>query len=233
MLGTASLEAPATQCKQAGTIAITYDDGPSNFTDELLDTLEEADAKATFFVNGIVNGKGEIDLTDQWKRDIRRMEAKGHQVGSHTWSHFDLDKLTSEQRRDELYKNERAIANILGKYPTYMRAPYIRCSGECLEDMSSLGYTVVQWSVDSRDTETPDDLEAMKRAIDAGLSKVSPTGGMILIQHDTMAKSAIQLTAYVLSKIKEKQWKAITVAECLGNSLEYAYRKKEPAERYS
>lgn len=221
---------PITQCTEPGSIALTYDDGPSEYTAELLKILKKADAKATFFVSGIMGGRGEIDIENQWIQDIRRMEADGHQVGSHGWSHYNLDTLPSDQRRDEMYKNERAIANILGKYPTYMRAPYIRCGKECLKDMSELGYKVIQWSVDSRDTEFPDDLPAIKKAVDGGFAQAGDTGGILLIQHDTLGKSAIELTSYVLDKVKVKGWKPVTVAECLGESLEVAYRKKAPVE---
>lgn len=186
--------------------------------------MKQSNAKATFFVNGIANGRGEIDLKEPWKRLIRRMDTEGHQVASHGWSHFDLDSLTILQRGDEMYRNERAIANILGKYPNYMRPPYIKCGKECLDDMKMLGYKVVQWSVDSTDAEHPSDLAAMKKAVNAGFARADNKGGIILIQHDTLEESADELTRHVLSKIQEKKWKAVTVAECLGETLQDAYR---------
>jgi peptidoglycan/xylan/chitin deacetylase (PgdA/CDA1 family) len=230
MLGSIPFGVPVTQCTRPGTIALTYDDGPSEYTSELLAILERADAKATFFVSRIVNGRGEIDIKNQWIQDIRRMEARSHQIGSHGWSHFNLDTLSSEQRRDEMYKNERAIANILGKYPTYMRAPYVLCQKDCLKDMKDLGYKVIQWSVDSRDTEFPNDMVAVKKAVDAGFAEAGDSGGILLIQHDTLVESAVDLTEYVLEKVTAKGWRAVTVAECLGESLKDAYREKKPVE---
>lgn len=58
----------------------------------------------------------------------RRMYNSGHQVASHTWSHPDLCNITSAQRRNEMYKNEMALRNILGVIPTYMRPPYSSCT---------------------------------------------------------------------------------------------------------
>lgn len=134
-----------TQCTQPGTIALTYDDGPSEYTLALLDLLDANGAYATFFIVGNNRYEGEIDTNDQSVEAIRRMAVEGHQVGSHTWSHLNLDLLTSDERREEMYKNERALANIIGKYPTYMRPPYIACSQEtgCLMDMTDLGYHVI------------------------------------------------------------------------------------------
>ncbi len=136
---------PITQCTQPGTIALTFDDGPSDNTPALLDLLAANNANATFFVVGNSKHKGEIDTTDKWVQAIRRMAVEGHQVGSHTWSHPHLDELTSGERKEEMYKNERALTNIIGKYPAYMRPPYVECSSAsgCLRDMSDLGYHVI------------------------------------------------------------------------------------------
>ena len=124
---------------------MTFDDGPSKNTLGLLDLLRDNDAKATFFIGANNNHKGEIDITDRWVQAIKRMDFEGHQVASHGWSHPHLDATPSKQRKEEMYKTERALANILGKYPIYMRAPYIECSEEtdCLKDMHDLGYHIV------------------------------------------------------------------------------------------
>ena len=58
----------------------------------------------------------------------RRIYSSGHQVASHTWSHPDLCNITSAQRKNEMYKNEMALRNILGVIPTYMRPPYSSCT---------------------------------------------------------------------------------------------------------
>lgn len=58
----------------------------------------------------------------------RRMYTEGHQVASHTWSHPDLCNITSDQRKNEMYKNEMALRNIIGVIPTYMRPPYSSCT---------------------------------------------------------------------------------------------------------
>jgi peptidoglycan/xylan/chitin deacetylase (PgdA/CDA1 family) len=143
-VGKVSYKKPITKCKKPGTIALTFDDGPSNNTMGLLDILASYNARATFFIGANNMGKGEIDKNDAWIAAIKRMDADGHQVGSHTWSHPHMDNLGPEQRRVEMFKVERALVNIIGKYPTYMRSPYIQCNIKtgCMKDMSDLGYHV-------------------------------------------------------------------------------------------
>ena len=69
-----------TSCNVEGVIALTFDDGPFAYTDQVLDHLAEAGMKATFFING-----------DNWasiydyQSTVNRMISDGHQVASHTW----------------------------------------------------------------------------------------------------------------------------------------------------
>lgn len=72
-------------CAVPGTIALTFDDGPWMYTSQILDTLAEHDALATFFLNGI--NKGSID---SYPDVIQRAVAEGHQIGSHTYVCFFL-----------------------------------------------------------------------------------------------------------------------------------------------
>jgi peptidoglycan/xylan/chitin deacetylase (PgdA/CDA1 family) len=65
-------------------VALSYDDGPYIYTEQLLDTLKQYGFHATFFITGNNNGKGEIDITSPYPDLTERMIAEGHQVASHT-----------------------------------------------------------------------------------------------------------------------------------------------------
>jgi peptidoglycan/xylan/chitin deacetylase (PgdA/CDA1 family) len=97
---------------------LTYDDGPYIYTAKLLDILKEYNFQATFFMTGNNNGKGQIDKGDIYPDLIKRMVAEGHQIASHTWSHYSLSNITSELRISQMVKNEMAINNIIGMWPT-------------------------------------------------------------------------------------------------------------------
>lgn len=137
-------------CKEPGTVAITYDDGPYVYTDGVLDLFKEKNFKATFFVTGVNIGKGAIDdPSTPWPAVIKRMDDEGHQIASHTWSHQDLSAITQEQRIDQMVKLEMALSNIIGKFPTYMRPPYSSCNGACETDMKALGYVISYFDLDT------------------------------------------------------------------------------------
>jgi hypothetical protein len=108
--------------------------------------------KATFFITGNNNGKGEIDNAAlPWAATVKRAYNEGHQIASHTWTHPHLSNLTSTQRKQNMYSNEMALRNILGFFPTYMRPPYSDCTAEsgCQKDMADLGYHVTYFDVDT------------------------------------------------------------------------------------
>lgn len=138
-------------CSVPGTVAITYDDGPYLYTQGVLDMFAQYGYKATFFVTGNNNGKGPIDTTANWTTVIQNMIAAGHQVASHTWSHQDLSAITQAQRYEQMIKNEMAFANIMGKFPTYMRPPYSSCTAAsgCEADLAALGYVVSYFDLDT------------------------------------------------------------------------------------
>lgn len=126
-------------------MALTFDDGPYIYTSHILDLLTQYNASATFFITGNNNGKGHIDNASlAWPSLIKRMYDDGHQLASHTWSHPDLCNITSAQRKNEMWKNEMALRNVVGVIPTYMRPPYSSCTAECgcEGDMEDLGYHI-------------------------------------------------------------------------------------------
>ena len=98
-------------------IAITFDDGPRrNTTERLLDGLQERGASATFFLIG-KQIEGNEDL-------VRRMQAEGHQVGSHTWNHVRLQGISRETLQREVGRTEETLEALLGGGPYWLRPPY-------------------------------------------------------------------------------------------------------------
>lgn len=133
-----------THCTVPGKVALTFDDGPYLYTSQLLDTLKGAGIHATFCVVANNGAKGQIELSSTgYPGIIQRMIAEGHQVASHTWSHQYLTNLTHQQRLDQFIKNEIALTDILGFFPTYLRPPYEAMNADVLTDLNSLGYHVV------------------------------------------------------------------------------------------
>jgi peptidoglycan/xylan/chitin deacetylase (PgdA/CDA1 family) len=214
-----------------GTVAITFDDGPYNFTSHILDLLDSYGAKATFFISGNNIGKGQIDIeSNGWSAVIKRMHNSGHQIASHTWSHQDLSTLPKQQLRDQIYSNEMALRNILGFFPQYMRPPYSSCTALCQEVLESTGYHIIYFDLDSEDYlhDDPIQIQVSKNDITGNLSmRANPSQNhWLVIEHDTHQQTAYNLTEHTLQQFKSKGFRMVTVGECLGDDRANWYRRE-------
>ncbi|KAH7095484.1 hypothetical protein FB567DRAFT_460408 [Paraphoma chrysanthemicola] len=222
------------ECLKPKTVAITYDDGPYIYTEQVMAKFAAKGWKATFFVTGNNIGKGAID--ENWTGVIKSMYDSGHQIASHTWSHQNLDSITQEQRVDQMVKNEMAIRNIIGKYPTYMRPPYSACeSSGCQADMAALGYVVTSFDLDTDDYNqlTKEKIETAKTNFKNGIDLAGADGEALAIAHDIHELTAVDLTDYMLEYVSSKGWTAVTVGECMNDPEKNWYRDSTPGVRPS
>ncbi|KAL8694087.1 MAG: hypothetical protein Q9218_001202 [Villophora microphyllina] len=219
LLGSVTYDNDINDCVENNVVALTYDDGPYMYTGQLLDILKSYGFKATFFMTGNNMHKGPIDETEPYPTLIRRMVAEGHQVASHTWSHYSLSNIPSDARKQQMVKNERAIANIIGRYPTYMRPPYSQCdqASGCQADMKALGYHRVYFDLDTQDYLNPNTIQNSKDVVKQILGTAGASD-YLSIQHDIVQQSVANLTYYYFDLIKAKGWKGVTAGECLNDA---------------
>ena len=127
-------------------VLITYDDGPSSMTSDLLDMLKESQVHATFFVVGANVMK--------YPETIKRMVAEGHTVGSHTWTHANLTSLVDPHSSNfnvsrfyyEIHETQELLFNLTGQRPRFFRPPYGAINDKVRVYLESLGYTIIMWN---------------------------------------------------------------------------------------
>ena len=113
-------------------VALTFDDGPSPWTDPIVDELERRDGRGTFLVVGDA-----IDSAER-RATLRRLAAGGHDVGNHTFSHPDLQTLADDEIRDEMRRATATIEDVLGATPRYWRAPFFRSDSRVRDAVGDL-----------------------------------------------------------------------------------------------
>lgn len=212
-------------CVRNGDVALTFDDGPYIYTPRLLDVLAQYNVKATFFVVGS-NGNGDIDKVTQWSDIIKRTYSQGHQIASHTWDHADLTTLSSAARREEMYKTEQALANILGFFPTYMRPPYLGFDSASEVDMADLGYHVISTNLDTKDyaNDSPELIVNSERIFDQYTASDPGSSNYIVLNHDVHRETVYTLAEYEIQRLRSRGFRAVTVGECLGDDPANWYR---------
>ncbi|EAT77992.2 hypothetical protein SNOG_14800 [Parastagonospora nodorum SN15] len=194
-----------------GQLALAYDDGPSQNTQKLVDTLSAAGAKGTFFVTGCIYNQ---------KSALQNAYKAGHQIASHSWSHpQNFGSLSSSDLNTQMTRLEQALVNIIGVKPTYMRPPYLATGGNVLPTMKNLGYRVITNDVDSGDWNNQTPQQSQQKFQQAGTSG----NGHISLMHETYAGTVNTLTPWLITWAKNNNLKLVTVAECLGDTAAGAY----------
>ncbi|PLW18791.1 hypothetical protein PCASD_02201 [Puccinia coronata f. sp. avenae] len=205
---------PATTCSRPGLAALTFDDGPYDYENEISDYLHARQIKGTFFVNGYNYGCIYDEANVQ---RLKRTFSQGHLIGSHSWSHPHIGSLSANQLNQQLDLVEGALMKILGVKPKFFRAPYGEHSQQNLELLAKRGYTVVDWSFDAEDAvgASPEDsIESYKQ-----LAKNFPAS-QITLNHETYQTTAQKVTPNAVSALQNAGYKLVHVSECLGLGIE-------------
>ncbi|KAG0034657.1 hypothetical protein BGZ81_003701 [Podila clonocystis] len=207
-------------CRNDNSVAITFDDGPFEFTSDLLDLLDRENVKATFFLNG-----ENIGNIYDYSSIVKRAYRSGHQIGSHTWNHVDLSTVSLDEVADQMNRLDNYLKRILGVRPVFMRPPFGMLNWEAQNWLSNQGYTIVVWNIDTNDWRHPDDVD---KSLDAYRRALGSSGardhGFIALEHDTLGSTAYKLAPAVIKYAKQQGFNLVTVGACLGQSPSQWYR---------
>lgn len=201
-------------CYVQGQVALTFDDGPYIFEQDVANNLNGG--KGTFFLNGN-NYQCIYDRVDQ----IRDLSAQGHTLGSHTWSHADITSLDEAGINEELEKVETAFINILGLKPLYFRPPYGNINDLALQVLGQRGYKkVFLWSDDVGDAngESPD----YSKGVYDGVIADYPNPHLVL-DHSTIETTAYDVLPYAVPQLQQAGYQLVAVDTCLGDDGEWPY----------
>jgi peptidoglycan/xylan/chitin deacetylase (PgdA/CDA1 family) len=155
---------------QGKRLALTFDDGPSDYTPAILDLLAAYHIKATFCMVG--------EQVDAYPRVVRRIVAEGHALCNHSARHDDLGGLAQDRIRDDIASADAAIGRAVpGATVTYFRAPYGDW-GASAKVGAQLGHTPLGWLVD------PDDWMLPGADVIAGRIEQQLTPRAVVLVHD-------------------------------------------------
>ncbi|MFZ9668466.1 MAG: polysaccharide deacetylase family protein [Solirubrobacterales bacterium] len=179
-------------------VALTFDDGPSSYTRQILSILERFRAKATFFVVG--------SMVRSDPGTARRIVAEGHEIANHSYSHPMLPS------RSELVSTNGAIRKTTRFRPCLFRPPYGALDSRLARDSGAERMKTILWNVDTVDWRTP------------GSGSIASVGGgaragSIVLMHDGGGPRGQTVAALpsIISSLKGRGLKPVTVSKLLGN----------------
>lgn len=183
-----------TEIKQ---IAITFDDGPSLYTEELLDGLMKRNVKASFFLIG--------KKVEEFPDIVKREKEEGHLIGNHTYNHVDISKVSEEVAKEELGKTDQALKKILGEGTIYVRPPFGIRQKKLEEELDLIP---VMWSIDPLDWTTENVTEIVNKVV------TEADENDIILMHDCY-KSSVEAALRIIDILQKEDFEFVTVEELL------------------
>jgi peptidoglycan/xylan/chitin deacetylase (PgdA/CDA1 family) len=183
---------------QPGEVVLTFDDGPwPHNTAEVLAALAANCTKAIFFP---------IGEHTMWAPEIlKQVDAAGHTIGSHTWSHKDLSKLSAQEAKDEIEKGISAVAYGLGHPASpFFRFPALRHPPEMVTYLGERNIAVFSTDMDSFDFK----IHKPDQVISSVLSKLKKNGKGIVLMHDFQRATA-DAAPELLKQLKINGYKVV------------------------
>ncbi len=186
---------PTATPKPKGMIALTFDDGPSDFTDRLLDCLEANNVKATFFLAG--------QEVEYFQEPVTRMEELGCELGNHSYDHPDLATLSADDVSSQLSRTDQLIKDLTGHIATVVRPPY----GSFNDTVAGIAARpLILWSVDTLDWETQNVDSTVQNVMD------NAADGQIILMHDIF-KESVDAAEIFIPQLLQEGYQLVTVSE--------------------
>mgnify|MGYP000245075551 FL=1 len=183
------------ETKQRPMIALTFDDGPGEYTEELLNCLVENNAKATFFMLG--------QNVEAYPEIAKELSDAGMELGNHSYSHPDLVTIGADAAAQQVSNTDAALKAATGFEATVMRPP-----GGSFNDSvkAAIDHPLIIWSIDTRDWATKSEDQTYQVVMD------NAQDGSVVLMHDIhewSVKAAIRMIPDLIAK----GFKLVTVSE--------------------
>lgn len=184
-------------------IAITFDAAwGADKTEKIIDELRNYNVSATFFLCQT--------WTDKYPEMVKKIDASGHEIGTHSATHPDMKKLSAQSINYELSASKTAIEKIINKTVQLFRPPFGSYSNTLIETAQNLGLYTIQWDVDSLDWQGLSAAQIFKR-----VTARIKNGSIILMHNDAdnvveavrLAVDYLQKTGYTFKPVGDLIYK--------------------------
>ncbi len=179
-------------------IAFTFDDGPSKYTSELIDTLELNNSSATFFMLGN-RMKYNTDI-------VKKVYNSNSEIGTHTYSHKRLTSLSNDEIYNEINSSEIIFNDITGDHLKYLRPPY----GSYNDHIKDLGYNIILWNIDPKDWLTRDSKKIYNSVLN------NACDGCIVLMHDIYPET-IEAVKMLIPTLNEMNYEVVSISNLIYN----------------
>ena len=180
-------------------VAITFDAAwGADKTEQIMDVLDEYNVKATFFLVGF--------WMDKYPEMTKSIHERGFEIGSHSYNHPDMTKLTNAQINQELTSTNDKIKELTGESPLLFRPPYGAYDNKLIEELNKLNMKGIQWDVDTLDWKGYSPSQVIQRVNN------NVGCGSIILCHNN-ADHVVENTRLILTTLINKGYNFVKVSE--------------------
>lgn len=176
-------------------IALTFDDGPSQYTEEIIKILEENEVNATFFILG--------NKVATYKNTLKQSIENGNELGNHSYNHQWLSRLSTTELEKQINKTQEIIQEELDYTPTLLRPTYGSVNRRIKKNCD---LTITLWTVDTKDWK----IKNTSRIVERATTNISDLD--IILMHDIFERSKNALKE-IIPNLKEQGFQLVTVSE--------------------
>ena len=207
-----------TKCQRSGMFAMTWDDGPADFTSQLLDILSKKQVKTTFHLST-------QHLTDPNVQSmVQRIAGEGHLIGLRTEPDWNMFQMSDDMIKAVIARAGNTLANFSRHYPKFIRLPYKGWDDRVRRAVEETGAIITQHNIESYDYTG--NADRIYNSFQLAVSLKAPgSGNFISVQRDSI-QGSVGVTSKLIDLIKENGYEIVTLDKCIG--LADMTKNKEP-----
>lgn len=156
-----------------GKVALSFDDGPSQYSREIVDILKEYEVGGTFFLVG--------KNIKKYPDHVKYIQLEGYSIGSHSLNHIDMKRLSYEKQKMEVVESMKLIEDITDEKPNLFRPPYGSFNNNVKNIANENNYKLVFWDNDPEDWKSQNANKIFDHI------KNTKTSGSIILLHESRA----------------------------------------------
>ncbi|HHX74682.1 MAG TPA: polysaccharide deacetylase family protein [Firmicutes bacterium] len=178
-----------------GCVALTFDDGPTLYTEAIVDVLREKQVAATFFLVG--------KNIEAYPEKVAYLVNAKMSIGNHSWSHRDLTQLSPSSLVTEIEQPNELLMKLTQTTPALFRSPYGTKNQTLLQELEKRQMKLMLWNRDPQDwnDKSPEDILTY-------FAQTEPSGGVYVL-HET--KATLEALPQIIDLLKEKGLKIVTL----------------------
>lgn len=184
-------------------VALTFDEGPSENTQQIVKILQEKGAGATFFLSG--------DAVKKRSDAVKAIAQAGFDIGSNSYSDVDLSGLSGDDLRNQLTRGFDAISKAADVSTALLRPPYGAFSEQDWAQAMDLVSVVVTWNIDSGDWTLP----GAQAVADTVVGSVSNGNIVLLTDNSSTSAQTVEALPLIIDRLQAEGYELLSLSDLI------------------